>query len=218
MRCPIHFYFHFVLLAGWYYLKGGALIGSTGSVRHIPQHRTRYNTHLNLAPADGIHHVALKTRNITRAMSFYCDLLGFQVEAKFRAGPAKAAWLSLNRTRLEVIEVPNYMLVEDEGNLQRAPDLNNLPNVLGFNHMALDVTNATQRTGSLQAFLDDLEEKSLVKFGKKLRHVVPVYETIIGAYVYELAFIQDADGCLVEFLFLKSPTSVQVSDGWDPMP
>ena len=112
-----------------------------------------------------LHHAALKTRNITTAIQFY-GLLGYRLQQKFRAGPARAAWLELpcsssdgssNSTstigggssaaaaaggRLELLEVPGYMLPpqNDSKPPPRAPNLMDRPALLGYNHVALDVT------------------------------------------------------------------------------
>ena len=68
-----------------------------------------------------LHHTALRTRNITTAIQFY-SLLGYRVEGRFRAGPARAAWLELDGSqhRLELIEVPAHILNERLGQKRRA--------------------------------------------------------------------------------------------------
>ena len=59
------------------------------------------------------HHVAVRTRDIDRAISFY-SLFGFEVQHKFRASSARAAWLALpeqpGSLRIELIEIPGYIL------------------------------------------------------------------------------------------------------------
>ena len=102
------------------------------------------------------HHTAVKTRNIENAIKFY-SLLGFEVETKFVAGPARAAWLlhesstsdqptsNNSQSRIELIEVPSYMLNEPEGKQKRAIDLTRREELLGLNHLALDVTNCIPR-------------------------------------------------------------------------
>eukprot|EP00574_Skeletonema_japonicum_P005389 CAMPEP_0201724622 /NCGR_PEP_ID=MMETSP0593-20130828/8327_1 /ASSEMBLY_ACC=CAM_ASM_000672 /TAXON_ID=267983 /ORGANISM="Skeletonema japonicum, Strain CCMP2506" /LENGTH=238 /DNA_ID=CAMNT_0048215923 /DNA_START=67 /DNA_END=780 /DNA_ORIENTATION=+ len=155
------------------------------------------------------HHVAVKTRNIENAIKFY-SLLGFHVETKFVAGPARAAWLlhgvdghdhstSTIKSRIELIEVPDYMLNEPEGKIKRALDLTKREELLGLNHFCLDVTqcipkptnaggdgslisniDATTTTVSddgssscslynLQEWLDDLNELSISTFGRSMR-------------------------------------------------
>jgi catechol 2,3-dioxygenase-like lactoylglutathione lyase family enzyme len=107
-----------------------------------------------------IHHTALHTRNISTAILFYTTLLDFQVACRFRAGPARAAWLqqqsnssSSSCSRLELIEVPPYLwpptpTSDGDGDtrpLPRAPDiLAKYPTWLGYHHLALDVTSSVQ--------------------------------------------------------------------------
>jgi catechol 2,3-dioxygenase-like lactoylglutathione lyase family enzyme len=214
-----------------------------------------------------IHHTALKTRNITNAIEFY-SLLGYQVASKFRAGPARAAWLELPQgntasvsaasvSRLELLEVPAYMLPSPR---ERAPNLMDQQAVLGYNHVALDVTYQIQQmqillqehdqkdddsmtrnttastsstststtsttstttiisTVSLADWMSRLNATSVELFGKTLRVALEPQQQIIGRNVYELAFLFDADGCLVELLNLKSvlPLTVNVQSGWEP--
>lgn len=197
-----------------------------------------------------IHHAALKTRNITTAIQFYSVLFGFTVVCKFRAGPARAAWLELRSEndsntavsscgRLEIIEVPSYMLREQREppgvTRQRAPNLLELPNVLGYHHIALDVTNQisdlvmTQQSQtinsscinnksvvpSLTTWIDGLNKRSVEKFGKTLRMALEPRQQMIGRAVYELAFLYDADGCLVELLNQISTLEQEIDTGWE---
>jgi catechol 2,3-dioxygenase-like lactoylglutathione lyase family enzyme len=230
-----------------------------------------------------IHHTALKTRNITNAIEFY-SLLGYQVASKFRAGPARAAWLELPQgstaavsavSRLELLEVPAYMLLQlslsptagsGPNPRVRAPNLMDQPAVLGYNHVALDVTyqiqqmqimqeqhdheeldSATSRNTmaststssasttstststsnsaisttvnvSLADWMSRLNATSVELFAKTLRVALEPQQQIIGRNVYELAFLFDADGCLVELLNLKRvlPLTVNVQSGWEP--
>lgn len=186
-----------------------------------------------------VHHSAVRTRNITTAIQFY-SLLGFEVDCRFRAGPARAAWLSLmakntttTRTtiasptaaaaRLELIEVPPYILNEPAGMRRRAPNLMENQVELGWNHMAIDVTAQIKGTSSsnnmqdLADWMAQLNETSMQTFGKSLRVAVPPRQQMIGRNVFELAFIYDADGCLIEFLHKQGQVQSQSMDsGWDP--
>lgn len=173
-----------------------------------------------------MHHTALRTRNISNAIQFY-SLFGFIVSSRFRAGPARAAWMELDgphpqQCRLEIIEVPSYLLHEQPGvSRQRAPDLMNRQEILGFNHIALDVTTLIESNDenvtSLQQWIDELNRKSVEMFGKTLRIALPPRQQMIGQLVYELAFLYDADGCLVELLHLKDQVTQQVESGWEPL-
>eukprot|EP00970_Alexandrium_tamarense_P000884 scaffold103_cov193-Alexandrium_tamarense.AAC.15 len=190
------------------------------------------------------HHVAIKTRNIENAISFY-SLLGFTVESKFVSGPAKAAWLlherclnnnnnnnnSCVKSRIELIEVPSYMLNEPEGMKRRAVDLTKQEELLGLNHFALDVTGCIPRPNNddgasedgtacalyqLKEWMDDLNALSLDKFGRTLRVALEPTKRIIGREVYEMAFLYDADGALVELLNHSGRLEQKVGDGWAP--
>jgi catechol 2,3-dioxygenase-like lactoylglutathione lyase family enzyme len=168
------------------------------------------------------HHSAIRTRNITVAIQFY-SLLGFEPTTKFRAGPARAAWLEqrhhAQRGRIELIEVPSYMLNEPEGTKRRAIDLMKQQELLGHNHLALDVTSLIQRLGlsSLQEWMDHLNQRSIATFGKTLRIALAPRQQLIGNTVYELAFLYDADGSLVEFLHKQKELPQTISSGWDPL-
>jgi len=190
------------------------------------------------------HHVAIKTRNIENAIKFY-SLLGFTVESKFVAGPARAAWLlhessstdeenSTNnnpQSRIELLEVPSYMLNEPEGKQKRAIDLAKREELLGLNHFALDISNNIPRPDNdggaseggtacalyqLQEWMDDLNALSVEKFGKTLRVALSPIKRIIGRNVYEMAFLYDADGTLVELLNHSGTLDQEIADGWEP--
>jgi len=184
------------------------------------------------------HHIAIRTRDIETAISFY-SLLGFSTETKFRAGPARAAWLTNSGTRIEIIEVPSHILQEEPGTRQRALDLIVNEQLLGLNHFALDVTEFTNNLPnstvdepsnttysqpiiiySLKKYLDYINTQSLETFGKSLRVAVPPQQKIIGTNVYELAFLYDADGSIVELLYfvqsLDMETEESMKDGWTP--
>jgi catechol 2,3-dioxygenase-like lactoylglutathione lyase family enzyme len=186
-----------------------------------------------------IHHTAIKTRNITTAIQFY-SLLGFTLSCKFRAGPARAAWLefpnddphttsSLHSStccRLEIIEVPPHMLNEQDGTRKRAIGLMERQDLLGHNHLALDVTNQIMETtsfknnvrtaASLQIWMDNLNETSVKAFGKQLRVALAPRQQLIGSTVYELAFVYDADGALVELLYKQCELEQDIQSGWEP--
>jgi hypothetical protein len=163
------------------------------------------------------HHAAVKTRNITVATQFY-SLLGFECEAKFRAGPARAAWLTTQQgSRLELIEVPSHVLQEPEGMKRRAVNLMDRQELLGWNHLALDVTPVMRERGfsELSDWMDDLNATSVKVFGKSLRVALEPRQQIIGDSVYELAFLYDANGALVEFVHRQSAVEHEVESGWE---
>lgn len=106
-----------------------------------------------------------------------------------------------------------------------------LPALLGYNHVALDVSaqiknnnsRANTTTASLQDWIDVLNRTSLDRFGKTLRVALPPRQQVIANTVYELAFLYDADGCLVELLHEVGETAAAAgaqsstsSSGWEP--
>ena len=188
-----------------------------------------------------LHHAAIKTRNISTAIDFY-SLLGYQVICRFRAGPARAAWLQLAssltasteddasltaadpiRCRLELIEVPSYVLNETSSGTTdrriRAVDLMQRQELLGYNHVALDVT-AQIRSGGMKGGLSEwmqrLNDTSLERFGKSLRVALHPRQQMIGRSVYELAFLYDADGALIELLHHQRDLEQTIESGWEP--
>lgn len=162
------------------------------------------------------HHVAIRTRDIETAITFY-SMFGFEVQHKFRAGTARAAWLAQEGVdgvpplRIELIEIPNYILDEQPGARARAVDLLARYDLLGYNHLALDVTHFccmnktdSDTVASLTDYMYHLNSTSQKIFGKTIRVALPPKQTMIGSDVYELAFIYDADGCLLELLNYQS--------------
>ncbi len=176
------------------------------------------------------HHTAIRTRNIENAIKFY-SLFGYDIEHKFRAGPARAAWLansmsdkkgqSSAASRLEVIEIPPHILEEEEGTTNRALDLLQNEHLLGLNHYALDVTpyilslNKDEYYG-LDQFLEDINEKSKQMFGKTLRVAMDPKQQVIGDQVFELCFLYDADGCAMELVRYIKDLDQSVQSGWEP--
>jgi len=153
-----------------------------------------------LISESSFHHYAIKTKNIILAISFY-SLLGFKESIRFKTGAARAVWLEGLGTRLELIEVPDFMNPPS-----KAVDLSHPSQVttLGLNHIALDVTQAAQEHGDISGitdFLVTLNQASEKQFQKSLRTVIQPYKQMIGPEVFEVAFIMDADGTLIELLY-----------------
>ena len=197
--------------------RGSALLSQTGSDSDADRDKPSTED-LSDVPTP-IHHAALRTRNITTAIDFY-SLLGFRVETKFRAGPAKAAWLTSGTgegVRFELIEIPDFILQEPEGMKRRAIDLSKRSELLGWNHVALDVTAAMDQCGftALEQWMDQLNKKSKERFGKSLRVAVRPKQTIIGQGVYELAFLYDADGGIVELIRKQTELKQKMDSGWN---
>lgn len=124
------------------------------------------------------------------------------------------------------------MLDEPEGMQKRAIDLTKREELLGLNHFALDVTANIPRPDNdggassegtacalyqLQEWLDDLNALSVDKFGRTLRVALSPTKRIIGREVYEMAFLYDADGSLVELLNHSATLEQEMKmDGWEP--
>jgi len=188
-----------------------------------------------------LHHTAIRTRDINTAIKFY-SLFGFTTESKFRAGPCRAAWIINTNNddckkggdddesrkgqnsvacRLELIEVPAYILQEKESEKKRSIDLLSNESMLGLNHYALDVTAYIESLEKdeyfgLDQFLDHVNNKSLEKFGKTLRIALKPRQKVIGSQVYELAFLYDADGTLFEVVRYIKELDQIVESGWEP--
>lgn len=187
---------------------------------------TRPSPVLNVLPISGagdntpVHHVAIKTRDIEIAIKFY-SLLDFEVETKFLAGNVRAAWLRQKASgkaavRLELIEVPGHMLSESPQIRRRAIDLVDRQELLGLNHYAIDVSNSMARKNMnmLNQWVEHLNKKSKEKFGKTLRIAVEPFEQMIGQNLYQLAFIYDADGAIIELIYLQRKFSQEMISGW----
>lgn len=192
-----------------------------------------------LTSAVACHHAAVKTRDIENAIKFY-SLLGFEVETKFVAGPARAAWLlhksskrhgNSHQSRIELIEVPDHVLNEPEGKVRRAVDLTRREDLLGLNHVALDVTGCIPRPSDdggaaadgtacalyqLREWMDDLNDLSVETFGRTVRVALEPTKRIVGREVYEMAFVYDADGTLLELLNHSGTLGQEVESGWTP--
>ena len=194
------------------------------------------------------HHTAIKTSNIEMSIAFY-SLLDFYPIAKFRSGPARAAWLehmpngdnsrkdginSDSRINSAArIEIPEEILYEgtDEEERKQMPRkraLDRMTNsaVLGWDHMCLDVSeslrtmsvdgdNGGNSTGNLRGWIDALNSKSKSQFGKDLRVALEPRVKLFGRDQYELAFIYDADGGLIELVNKLDGSESPVESSWD---
>ena len=179
--------------------------------------RTASSLNMYTSTATPYHHTAIRTRDIELAISFY-SLLDFEVETKFLAGNVRAAWLQQKNqgVRIELIEVPSSMLNEPEGARRRAVDLIQRSDVLGLNHYAIDVTSSMKSKGMkrLQEWIDQINVRSKEKFGKTLRIALEPEEQMIGQFLYQLAFIYDADGAIIELLYQQRRFKQEMISGW----
>lgn len=122
---------------------------------------------------------------------------------------ARAVWLKTASYRLELIEVPDAFEPE-----KSAPDLVGQPAILGLNHVALDVTNVSSSADSLGSYLKELNDQSEQLFQRSVKLVLPPYQQMIGQDVFELAFINDADGVLLELLRFQTTLPYPMKPDW----
>lgn len=101
---------------------------------------------------------------------------------------------------------------------RRAFDLMEHPAMLGYNHVALDVTEQVKKgkNGTLAGWIANLNDVSKERFDKSLRVALQPLQQIIGSSVYEMAFLYDADGCLVELLHFQKTLPQEMESGWAP--
>lgn len=190
-------------------------------------------------PGYHFHHYAIKTKNIFNALKFY-SLLGMEEKVRFKTGAARAAWIEGVGVRLELIEVPEFMAPEGRA-ADLSADANVA--VLGLNHAALDVTAAAracllreQREGEKEedrnengaavsrkrgeagaeiwAFLRALNAKSEAAFQKSVRLAIRPYRQMIMNEVFDIAFISDPDGTLIELLFHVATLEHEMLPDW----
>lgn len=133
-----------------------------------------------------MHHASIRTADIHRAIAFY-ELLGFEVVERFTAGITLACWMEGLGGRIELMQVPEP---------RSAADAFSDEHYTGYYHLSFDLT---QRAQSLPAWLDQLRQNA-VSQNTDLTVLLEPQQQMIGASVYEVAFIADADGLPLEFL------------------
>eukprot|EP00752_Nemacystus_decipiens_P018377 g16486.t1 len=202
--------------AGGVYVATEALLDDPSHMERILASMARLEP--AVAPLEGVfgtavnHHTALRTSNIVRALKFY-SLLGMKEVVRFKVENARCAFLEGAGMRLELIEVPASMEPEDK-TADLAADMRST----GLNHVAFDVgpaIEAGEGIDGLKAFLSELNRQSEDAFGMSVRLVVSPYEQRIGQDVFDLAFIMDADGVLLELLHKKDTLDVDMPQACD---
>ena len=133
-----------------------------------------------------MHHASIRTADIHRAIAFY-ELLGFEVIERFTAGITLACWMEGLGGRIELMQVPEPRPTADAFSDEH---------YTGYYHLSFDLT---QRSQSLPAWLDQLRQNA-VSQNTDLTVLLEPQQQMIGASVYEVAFIADADGLPLEFL------------------
>jgi len=135
-----------------------------------------------------MHHVSIRTADIHRAIVFY-EQLGFQVCERFTAGFTLACWLQGPDGRLELIQIPEP---------KPAPDCFGDERYVGYYHLSFDLTG---RTDNLSLWLAQLQAQFEADPDlPPLRVLLSPRQQQIGAEIYEVLFIADADGLPLEFL------------------
>lgn len=148
-----------------------------------------------------MHHAAIRTANIYRAIAFY-EQLGFTVSERFTTGYTLACWMTGLGGRIELIEIPEP---------KPAPDAFGDEHYVGYYHLSFDLTNLTPE---LPSWLRDLQagfnqaSQTNSELIQPLKVLLEPKQQIIGDRVYEVAFIADADGLPLEFIrILKTQSS-----------
>ncbi len=143
-----------------------------------------------------MHHAAIRTAQIRRAIAFY-ELLGFTVKERFTTGYTLACWLEGLGGRIELIEIPEP---------KPAPDAFGDEHYVGYYHLSFDLTNLVS---NLPSWLDNLKKEFLKASQDCPQQIQPLkvllepQQQMIGDHLYEVTFIADADGLPLEFILIK---------------
>lgn len=139
-----------------------------------------------------LHHASIRTADIYRAIAFY-ERLGFVIEAQFTTGGTLACWMTGWGGRIELIQIPQP---------RPAPDAFGDEHYTGYYHLSFDLTALTPSLPDwlvqLRTQWDQWECES--PGGPPLRVLLDPEQQQIGAQVYEVAFIADADGLPLELM------------------
>lgn len=154
-----------------------------------------------------MHHASIRTADIHRAIAFY-ELLGFEIAERFTAGTTLACWLEGPGGRLELLQVPQPA---------PPPDPFGDESYVGYYHLSFDLDDwwraEADRAGKpdpVAQTLPDWLASLSARFAAAAREsdgaiaplkiLLPPCQQAIGATVYEVAFLADADGMPLEFL------------------
>jgi catechol 2,3-dioxygenase-like lactoylglutathione lyase family enzyme len=153
-----------------------------------------------------MHHAAIRTANIHRAIAFY-EHLGFVVQERFSTGYTLACWMiGLGgqqglEGRIELIEIPEP---------RPAPDAFGDEHYTGYYHLSFDLTALTPSLNDWLADLEDAMNRRLTDAPEILQPLTVLLrpmQQVIGDQVYEVAFIADADGLPLELIRLLGRTT-----------
>jgi len=83
-----------------------------------------------------------------------------------------------------------------------------------------NVNNDNDNYYGLDQLIHDIDQQSMQKFNKKLRMAVQPRQQVIGNQVFELAFLYDADGAIIELVrYIKEvdlKDGQEMYSGWEP--
>jgi catechol 2,3-dioxygenase-like lactoylglutathione lyase family enzyme len=142
-----------------------------------------------------MHHASIRTADIHRAIAFY-EQLGFRVQERFTAVITLACWMEGIGGRIELVQVPQP---------RPAADAFADEHYTGYYHLSFDLTPVTT---DLSEWLVELQQRfavaSVVGQVQPLKVLLPPTQQQIGAHIYEVTFIADADGLPLEFIRMMS--------------
>jgi catechol 2,3-dioxygenase-like lactoylglutathione lyase family enzyme len=140
-----------------------------------------------------MHHAAIRTANIHRAIAFY-EQLGFEVHERFTAGYTLACWMAGLGSRIELMQIPQP---------RPAADAFSDEHYTGYYHLSFDLTAVTPSLptwlATLQTQFNNLAIAQPEQFCP-LQVLLEPAQQMIGDHIYEVTFIADADGLPLEFL------------------
>lgn len=144
-----------------------------------------------------MHHAAIRTANIHRAIAFY-EQLGFTVRERFTTGYTLACWLEGLGGRIELIQIPRP---------RPAADAFSDEHYTGYYHLSFDLTDdLTERAIDLPTWLAALRRQFEQAAARQPDQLAPLtvllepQQQMIGDRVYEVLFLADADGLPLEFI------------------
>jgi catechol 2,3-dioxygenase-like lactoylglutathione lyase family enzyme len=134
-----------------------------------------------------LHHISIRTADIHRSIAFY-ECLGFTISERFTTGYTLACWMTGMSGRIELIQIPEP---------KPAPDAFGDEHYVGYYHLSFDLTELAPDLSSWLAKLTaSLQAASLLT----PQILLAPTQQIIGADVYEVAFIADPDGLPLELI------------------
>ena len=134
-----------------------------------------------------LHHISIRTADIHRSIAFY-ECLGFTVSERFTTGYTLACWLEGLSGRLELIQIPEP---------KPAPDAFGDEHYVGYYHLSFDLTELAP---DLTTWIDNLATIFAAATQPAPTVLLAPAQQIIGANVYEVAFLADPDRLPLEFI------------------